>query len=96
VTDSSAVEDLLASLEGAIEQVGAREGSEPALHTLRIYLLDLLELIGRDPGIEAASDDLYSVARGGMRHRSWAPIVPSPAGSVPPFPGPARFSTPRR
>ena len=44
------MEDLLASLEGAIEQVGAGEGSEPALHTLRIYLLDLLELIGRDPG----------------------------------------------
>jgi hypothetical protein len=45
-TFSSGLEDLLAS----IEQVGAGEGSEPELHNLRIYLLDLLELIERDPG----------------------------------------------
>ncbi len=33
------------------------------LQALRRPLLDVLELIQRNPGIEAASDDLYEVAR---------------------------------
>jgi hypothetical protein len=30
---------------------------------VRTYLVNILELVERDPGIEAASDDLYAVAK---------------------------------
>jgi hypothetical protein len=33
------------------------------LHNVRAYLLNILELVERDPGIETASDDLYAVGK---------------------------------
>ncbi|MET0527837.1 MAG: hypothetical protein ABW003_05735 [Microvirga sp.] len=33
------------------------------MHNVRAYLLNILELVDRDPGIKAASDDLYAVAK---------------------------------
>jgi hypothetical protein len=33
------------------------------LHNVRASLLNILELVERDPGIEAASDDLYAVTK---------------------------------
>jgi hypothetical protein len=54
---------MLASIAHVLLRVRAQEDAEAELHTLRARLLDLLELIERDPGIEAASDDLYAVAK---------------------------------
>ena len=57
----AAREDLLVRVERAaanIEQ-GEREND---LHDLRLALIDILGLIERDPGIEAATDDLYEAA----------------------------------
>ena len=57
----AAREDLLGRVERAaanIEQ-GEREND---LHDLRLALIDILGLIERDPGIEAATDDLYEAA----------------------------------
>jgi hypothetical protein len=48
---------------GALDRIRAGEGAEVELHNVRAYLLNILELVERDPGIEAASDDLYAVAR---------------------------------
>ena len=62
-TFRSALEEMLGSIERAIEKVGAGEGPEPELHSVRTCLLDVLELVERDPGIVAASDDLDNVAR---------------------------------
>jgi hypothetical protein len=36
---------------------------EAELHNVRAFLLNILELVEGDPGIEAASDDLYAVAK---------------------------------
>ena len=91
-TFRSALEEMLGSIERAIEKVGAGEGPEPELHSVRTCLLDVIELVERDPGIVAASDDLDNVARevatGTDRGE---PDGPSLARSIPPFPGPARF-----
>ena len=44
------------------------------LQALRVPLVDVLELIERDPGIEAASDDLYEVARAYVTAREGAEV----------------------
>ena len=46
-TFRSALEEMLGSIERPIEKVAAGEGSEPELHTVRTYLLDVLELVER-------------------------------------------------
>ena len=60
---SSAVEEALGVIERALQNIRTGEGVESELHTVRACLLEVLDLVERDPGIEAASDDLYSVAR---------------------------------
>jgi hypothetical protein len=60
---SSALEEMLASIAHVLLRIRAQEDAEAELHTLRAHLLDLLQLVERDPGIEAASDDLYAVAK---------------------------------
>jgi hypothetical protein len=53
----------MGAIERALDRIDAGEGLEFESLTVRAYLLEVLELVERDPGIEAASDDLYSVAR---------------------------------
>jgi hypothetical protein len=60
---SSALEEMLASIAHVLLRVRAQEDAEAELNTLRARLLGLLELVERDPGIEAACDDLYAVAK---------------------------------
>ena len=60
---SSAVEEALGVIERALDNIRTGKGVESELHTVRACLLEVLDLVERDPGIEAASDDLYSVAR---------------------------------
>ena len=60
---SSAVEEALGVIERSLDNIRTGKGVESELHTVRACLLEVLDLVERDPGIEAASDDLYSVAR---------------------------------
>jgi hypothetical protein len=59
---SNALEEMLASIAHVLLRIRAQE-ADAELYTLRGHLLDLLELVERDPGIEAASDDLYAVSK---------------------------------
>jgi hypothetical protein len=58
-----ALEETLGLIQRALDGIRAGEGAEAELHNVRAYLLNILELVERDPGIEAASDDLYAVAK---------------------------------
>src|SRR5215204_349363 len=57
-----ALEETLGFIQRALDRIQAGH-AEAELHNLRAYLLNILELVDRDPGIEAASDDLYAVAK---------------------------------
>jgi hypothetical protein len=59
---SSALEGMLASIGHVLISL-QQDDAEAELHTLRVHLLKVLDLVERDPGIEAASDDLYAVAK---------------------------------
>ena len=50
------------SIERAIPRIEQRDSAETELLNLRAYLLELLQLIERSPGISAAVDDLYGSA----------------------------------
>ena len=58
-----ALEETLGFIERALDRIRAGEAAETELHNVRAYLLNILELVERDAGIEAASDDLYAVAK---------------------------------
>jgi hypothetical protein len=58
-----ALEETLGFIERALDRIRAGEAAAAELHNVRAYLVNILELVERDPGIEAASDDLYSVAK---------------------------------
>jgi hypothetical protein len=66
-----ALDETLGFVEQALEHIRAGEGSELELQNLRAYLLDILAAIERNPGVEAACDDLYAstkeLALGGDR-----------------------------
>ena len=57
----AALADLLAQVERAALTF-EQGGREIDLHDLRGALIDVLSLIERDPGIEAATEDLYDAA----------------------------------
>ena len=57
------LEETLGFVQRALDRIETGDSAEAELHNLRAYLINILELIERDPGIEAASDDLYSVAK---------------------------------
>jgi hypothetical protein len=57
----AALADLLAQVERAA-MTFEQGGREIDLHDLRAALIDVLSLIERDPGIEAATEDLYDAA----------------------------------
>ena len=57
-----ALDETLGFVERALDRIRAGESAEGELHNVRASLVNILELVQRDPGIEAASDDLYQVA----------------------------------
>src|SRR3954452_22245408 len=58
-----ALEETLGFIQRALDRIVAGEDLDAELHNVRAYLVNVLELVERDPGIEAASDDLYAVAK---------------------------------
>jgi len=67
-------EDRLKHVESAVAVIEQGEGHRPELDSLRVHLIDILDVIERNPGIEAAADDLYEIAAravtGSARERS--------------------------
>ncbi|MGV7031558.1 hypothetical protein [Methylobacterium symbioticum] len=58
---SEMLADRLNGIEAALAQV--RLGQPSAVQELRHHLLDILTLVERDPGLDAAADDLHRAAR---------------------------------
>ena len=52
-----ALEETLGFIQRALDRIRAGDNAEAELHNVRAYLVNVLELVERDPGIEAASDD---------------------------------------
>jgi hypothetical protein len=62
------IDERLESIDLAVNWI-AQGASESDLHDLRILLVDVMGLLQRDPGVEAAVDDLYAAA--GAIVRDW-------------------------
>ncbi|WP_414473981.1 hypothetical protein [Microvirga sp. M2] len=56
------IRERIAAVEVVTEAI-AGEGSETDLRDLRVLLINTMSLLSRDPGVEAAVDDLYAAAR---------------------------------
>ncbi len=73
-TFAEILEDRLKHVENAVALIENGEGDRPELDHLRGHLIDILDIIERNPGIEAAADDLYEIAAravtGSARERS--------------------------
>ena len=57
-----AMRERLGFLEGAVARMERGDGADAALREIGTFLLDLLTLVERDPGLELAADDLYEAA----------------------------------
>jgi hypothetical protein len=57
---TEALEEALGFVERAIAKIERREDAETELHNVRAYILNILDLVERTPGIAAAADDLYA------------------------------------
>ncbi len=65
MTDKSFAETIrerVAAVEVVAEAI-AEHGRETDLRDLRVLLINTMSLLSRDPGVEAAVDDLYAAAR---------------------------------
>ena len=58
----AAMRERLGFLEGAVVRMEQGSGADAALREIGTFLLDLLTLVERDPGLELAADDLYEAA----------------------------------
>src|SRR3954469_10112651 len=61
-TLATALEEMLGFIGRSVACIQAGDGADAELRSIRAYLLDVLDLVERDPGIEAASDDLFASA----------------------------------
>ena len=60
---AEALEETMSFIERALDRITRNEGAEAELHNVQAYVLNILELVDRDPGIDAAADDLQNAAR---------------------------------
>lgn len=61
-TFEAAKQDRLGFVQGAIAQIARGNSPDAALREMSAFLLELLTLVERDPGLELAADDLYEAA----------------------------------
>jgi hypothetical protein len=57
---AAAIEEALRFIERAVAKIERREDAETELHNVRAYILNILDLVERTPGIAASADDLYA------------------------------------
>lgn len=60
-TFTEKIDKRLAAIEQVVESL-AENGTNSQVRDLRILLVDVIGLLKRDPGLEAAADDLYAAA----------------------------------
>ncbi len=58
-----AIEETASFIERAIDRITRNEGAQAESHNVQAYILNILELVERDPGIDAAADDLQNAVR---------------------------------
>ena len=66
-TFAEAVQASLGLIGQAIARIEQNHGEPDELSTMRAYLVELLRLTERSPGIDAAADDLDATATGLVR-----------------------------
>ncbi|HEX8168555.1 MAG TPA: hypothetical protein VF601_22570 [Beijerinckiaceae bacterium] len=54
--------ERLGFVERAVARIAQGDGADAALREVGAFVLDLLTLVERDPGLELAADDLYDAA----------------------------------
>jgi len=62
-TFAEALEETANVIERAVDGIARNEGADAELRNLRIYVLNVLELVEHNVGIEAAADDLCETSR---------------------------------
>ncbi|MBS7454460.1 hypothetical protein KHP60_19215, partial [Microvirga sp. 3-52] len=72
MADSTITQTINGRIEAVKKVVNliAQAGREDDLHDLRVLLINTMSLLKRDPGIEAAVDDLYASAASLVRDAS--------------------------
>ncbi len=60
-TFAETIGERIAAIE-LVTSLIAQEGRGSSLRDLRVLLINIMSLLKRDPGIEAAADDLYAAA----------------------------------
>ena len=66
-TFSEAIQTLVDLIGQAVARIEQNYGEPDELHTMRAHLVELLRLMERSPGIDAAADDLDAAAAGLVR-----------------------------
>lgn len=61
--------ERIAATELVVDAI-CQQGGEVHLHDLRVLLINTMSLLARDPGVEAAVDDLYAAASAIVRDAS--------------------------
>jgi hypothetical protein len=64
---TEAVQEANVTIEGILSRLERTPDSEAGLGDLRSQILSILWLVERDPGIEAAADDLFNAATAVVR-----------------------------
>src|SRR4051794_7718650 len=58
-----ALAEALGSIERAVERIRTGDGGDTELRDIRAHILSMLDLVERDPGIDATSDDVFASAK---------------------------------
>ena len=61
-TFAEAVQEVSDFVARALTRIEDNHGEEAELHNVRAYIINLLELVERDAGLEMACNDLYDAA----------------------------------
>lgn len=64
---TEAVQEAMVTIDGILSRLGRSPECEAGLGDLRSQILSILWLVDRDPGIEAAADDLFNAATAVVR-----------------------------
>jgi hypothetical protein len=59
---TDALDEALGAIQTALTQIDETGETEVGLNNVRSHILSVLWLVERNPGIEAAADDLYNAA----------------------------------
>jgi hypothetical protein len=57
---AEAVLETAGFIDRAVARIEAGQGVATEAHNVRTYLISLLEIVERDPGLDAAADDLHA------------------------------------